>query len=94
MRCCKPREVGDTERAAGVSPDELMTVGIDAVRTYLQSTNSQVKVVHVSFVSFGRYKQRDEILLREVFASRRPRIEVYSGRVVLWRETQLSIHRM
>ena len=29
MRCCKPREVGDTERAAGVSPDELMVVGID-----------------------------------------------------------------
>ena len=38
MRCCKPREVGDTERAAGVSPDELMTVGIHAVRAYLDLT--------------------------------------------------------
>jgi hypothetical protein len=35
MRCCKPREVGDTERAAGVSPDWLMIVGIDTgARTF------------------------------------------------------------
>ena len=37
IRCYRPRDVGDTERAAGVSPDWLMIVGIFTVVSCLDS---------------------------------------------------------